>query len=295
MIQVLENGRTTPLYAPSAIGTIVQTTSHWDNAFRCEKLSGPGAVYRRPERTAQGLLLRLQIKGDTRLTASTGKRRFEEHFRSGSLAFFADGFHLKDLTWETTKGEVVFASIGDLSPVDESLHAGLRKVDSRFAFFDGVLSGLVSLIGGECSTGHPLDQLFRESVGLAICARLASYDSRPSDGRSNSVQDMRVRRAADFIHSHLGSDMTLLQLADVAGMSRFHFVRAFKRSMGLTPFQYVAKSRITAAQEMLAKDHKSIAEVALSAGYASQSHFTAAFTRTTGIAPSRYRNQARRT
>ena len=58
--------------------------------------------------------------------------------------------------------------------------------------------------------------------------------------------------------------------------------------MGVTPHQYVMRERVGEAKRLLAKGHMSVAEVALTVGFASQSHFTDLFRRAVGTTPKRY-------
>jgi AraC family transcriptional regulator len=79
-------------------------------------------------------------------------------------------------------------------------------------------------------------------------------------------------------------------LADVAGMSVFHFAREFKRSTGTTPHQYLIKLRVERAKALLATPDLPLIEVGLRSGFSHQSHFTRLFRRETGTTPSSYRN-----
>ena len=91
-----------------------------------------------------------------------------------------------------------------------------------------------------------------------------------------------------FVDGRLGGEIRLLDLAEVAGMSQFHFSRAFKVAMNETPMRYVLGRRIAAAKLALSGTGSLIA-IAHDAGFASQSHFTTSFRQATGETPAVWR------
>lgn len=92
-----------------------------------------------------------------------------------------------------------------------------------------------------------------------------------------------------FIRSHLAEDLSLRRLAARARFSPAHFHRIFTAFFRQTPHDYVLTCRIEAAQAALRSDRCSLAELAASCGFSSQSHFTAQFKRATGMTPLQYR------
>jgi len=74
-------------------------------------------------------------------------------------------------------------------------------------------------------------------------------------------------------------------------LSQFHFIRAFKHSVGLSPYQYVLSERISVAKELLLKRDLSIAHVALAVGFSDASQLNRAFRKLTGVTPTVYRRE----
>jgi AraC family transcriptional regulator len=74
-------------------------------------------------------------------------------------------------------------------------------------------------------------------------------------------------------------------------LSPYHFVRVFKRWIGLAPHQYVMRRRLERGKELLEDTDLPIAEIALAVGCANQSHFSALFRRVTGMTPMTYRQR----
>jgi AraC family transcriptional regulator len=100
-------------------------------------------------------------------------------------------------------------------------------------------------------------------------------------------------RATDRLRSDSDADVSLAALASDAGLSRFHFCRAFKESTGLSPHAWLRQHRLEQAMEMLRHTDVSIVSVAAALGYASQTAFAAAFKKLTGETPSDWRRRTR--
>ncbi|MBU7005990.1 AraC family transcriptional regulator [Phosphitispora fastidiosa] len=115
-----------------------------------------------------------------------------------------------------------------------------------------------------------------------------SNDSRPKE-----YSDIRaVKRAKEFLQSHLCSDFSLDDLASFVNYSPYHFIRIFKKHTGKTPFEYLTELKIEKAKGLLATKSYSISEVSFLCGFANRTHFSTIFKRMVGMTPSFYRNSA---
>lgn len=88
-----------------------------------------------------------------------------------------------------------------------------------------------------------------------------------------------------FIDCNIERVLRIDDLAALVGLSRFHFLRCFKRATGSSPLQYVLARRVAHARQLLAQSDESIAAVAYAAGFSSQSHLNAMFKRHLGVTP----------
>jgi len=104
----------------------------------------------------------------------------------------------------------------------------------------------------------------------------------------------RLRRVCDYMHAHLGEEVSLQDLAKVAYVSRFHLIRIFKQTYGETPYQHLTRLRIERAQRLLATSDTPITQIALDCGSTNQTHFAAAFRRLVGLSPRAYRQSITR-
>jgi AraC family transcriptional regulator len=101
-----------------------------------------------------------------------------------------------------------------------------------------------------------------------------------------------LRRVQLFVEANLERPLRLADLASRAGLSPFHFARAFRATMGTTPRLFLEQRRIERALLLLRDPSRSLAQVALEAGLGSQSRFTTTLRRATGFTPAAHRRRA---
>ncbi|SMP69692.1 transcriptional regulator, AraC family [Neorhodopirellula lusitana] len=120
--------------------------------------------------------------------------------------------------------------------------------------------------------------------------------SRDLDKHNESTEDyQRLGSAIRFAQESLAHPISVTEMAETAGLSRYQLDRRMRIVFGLNTGQWLLKQRIDRACELLQTTQKSIIDVALETGYADQSAFTRQFGRATGISPSQYRKVELRT
>lgn len=157
---------------------------------------------------------------------------------------------------------------------------------------DPVIEGMAAAWRRELAERGAGGRLYTEGLGSALAVHLfRAYGdgSRRAPPVIGGLGALRLRRVADYIEAHLAEDVSLRDLATVAGLSTHHFGEAFKTSTGRPPHRYLIERRIRRGKELLLGADRSIAEVALAIGFASHSHFTDNFRKLTGTTPSRFR------
>lgn len=103
----------------------------------------------------------------------------------------------------------------------------------------------------------------------------------------------RAVEAAHWIEANAGEPVSLEDAAAVAGLSAFHFLRLFAKVLGLTPHQYLVRTRLKRAAAMLAEANRPVTEIALDAGFNDLSNFIRSFGLAAGVSPSRFRGLAK--
>ncbi len=99
----------------------------------------------------------------------------------------------------------------------------------------------------------------------------------------------KLIEVTNYIDSHRSDDLTVEQLAALAGFSKFHFERLFKSYMGISCYQYITKRRVLMAQELLGDTDLSVMDIALQSGFFSLSTFNRVFKEMNKCSPTEYR------
>ncbi|MDN0075281.1 AraC family transcriptional regulator [Crenobacter sp. SG2303] len=143
-----------------------------------------------------------------------------------------------------------------------------------------------------------LDALWQAEEPLAfdslLYALLAEFRHHARVPRPAPVGGaLRFAPVIDYLRAHLSRRLTLDELAAVAGLSPFHFLRRFQAQYHATPQQMLMALRLYEAKRLLATGLPPV-QVAAEAGLADQAHLTRAFVRRYGVTPARYQRQVRR-
>jgi AraC family transcriptional regulator len=164
------------------------------------------------------------------------------------------------------------------------------EITPKFVIRDLTLERIAHRLLKEITEPGPASHLLTEELAQELAAHLiAVHSNRPRAGRSHTMAPSRLKRAEEFMLSNLGKELSLLDIADAAGMSLFHFAKAFKRATGQAPHQYLTAQRLLRARALLHDTRLTISEIAGSIGL-SHSHFTAVFGRQMGMTPTKFRD-----
>jgi len=99
----------------------------------------------------------------------------------------------------------------------------------------------------------------------------------------------RAKRALAYIEANLGSKIAIGEVADIVALSKSHFSRAFKQSLGSSPMTYIATRRVERAKVMMTSSREQLSDIALACGFADQSHLNRYFRRVVGTSPGLWR------
>lgn len=184
--------------------------------------------------------------------------------------------------------------------VEEAFGADAAKAEiiPRLAAVDPLLEqlalGVLDALQGDGDEGA----FYADGLAWAIATRLVAHHMVRPGGRPpgrpmpGDVTEGRLRRVRDHVEASLGEDLTLDLLADEAGVSPDYLARAYRKHYGETLHRYVMRRRVERAKHLLRATDHPIVEIALAAGFSSQSHLSTLFRRLVGVSPARYRRGA---
>jgi len=162
---------------------------------------------------------------------------------------------------------------------------------------DPIIRQIGMALKAEAESEGPAGRLYAESLANVLAVHLLRYYTRDGDKLRTALGGLsgrKLHRATEFIQENIERDLGITEIADAVDLSPFHFARSFKQATGVSPHQYLIKSRIERAKALLAESELPIVEVGFRAGFKNQSHFTTLFRKLTALTPKAYRELIRR-
>jgi len=145
------------------------------------------------------------------------------------------------------------------------------------------------MMQAEDHDAHPGGRLFADSLASALAVRLVALQSPSRIAPARALPAWRLRHVIDYIDAHLDQDLTLAELAAVAGFSPSHFKALFRQATSTPVHRFVLERRVERARLHLLEGRLSVTEVALETGFAHPSHMARWMRRLVGLSPSQIR------
>lgn len=147
---------------------------------------------------------------------------------------------------------------------------------------------LLRMIVTDAAAGRITDALIASSSVYQFMTELVRLQTTTRYHRQN--WSAPIRQAVEYIENDYASMISMDQLAEHISMSKYHFIRTFSASTGVTPGAYLTRVRIEKAMEVLRGTSHSIEQIATQVGYSSGSYFIKAFRSLTGLTPGEFRS-----
>jgi AraC-like DNA-binding protein len=133
-----------------------------------------------------------------------------------------------------------------------------------------------------------------EEAGMVLAARFAAATSGDDNKAELSARECRrAVEAALWINEHAHEPVDLAAIARLSGLSPFHFLRSFAKTIGVTPHQYLVRCRLRQAARLLAERERAITDIALDCGFNDLSNFIRSFRRAAGVSPRAFRRASK--
>jgi AraC-like DNA-binding protein len=182
-----------------------------------------------------------------------------------------------------------------------AVHLSPELVDElapRGAWHSGAVAPSAELMvsGGRMqAVCHGDSDIGLDEAALAFAARYVGlkHDERVHTDAARAADRRRAVESALWIDAHASEETDLHALARLSGLSPYHYLRVFASALGVTPHQYLVRSRLRRAARRLAEGDEPIIDVALDSGFADLSNFVRTFRRAAGVSPRAFRRGTR--
>ena len=159
---------------------------------------------------------------------------------------------------------------------------------NRFQTRDRQIEHVAWALKTEMENGYPNGRIYLESLATALAVHLLNHHStgaREAGATTGGLPGHTLKQILAHIEDNLAQDLSLKEIAGVAGLSVSHCKTAFRRSVGQPIHQYVIQRRVERARALLGEGAMSISQVALETGFAHQSHLAYHMRRVLGVSP----------
>ncbi len=230
--------------------------------------------------------------------ALDGRPAFAGRFRPGMLALIPAGRRPRAIQLGKARKlhlsvphSLVAEAIGDGRGVGPSAEAALERGGVKRDLAATMIARRV--VENLADRGVGASMLF-DALGLEIAVHMARFWTRehgPQDGAPAPLAPFVLNRVLELMRADLARDISLAELARCAGLSPFHFARAFKASTGLPPHRYLVQMRLHHVRHRLQVTDLPIAEISAEAGYDNPSYLARLFRKAIGVTPAQYRRR----
>jgi AraC family transcriptional regulator len=203
--------------------------------------------------------------------------------------------------WEIKEKDtalILSLSPGLMQMVADEFDFDLRRTEikNRFQVRDLQLENIGWALKAEMESGYPCGNLYLDSLAVSVATRLLRCHSSASvepEKQSGRLTGRRLKEALSYIEDNIAQDISLSDVAAVAGLSASHFKGLFRETVGLPVHQYLIRRRVERAKELLGEGELSISQIALEVGFAHQSHLAHHMRRLLGVSPKVLRDMLR--
>jgi AraC-like DNA-binding protein len=254
---------------------------------------------------------------DYRCDAVPTDKPFVEQHLSHSISYVRKGsfgYRLRDESYEMVPGSIMVGHKGDEYVCTHDHHdCGDECLSFHFSEESAEELFACNSINRSWRTGYvpPLPELMVigelaqaaaegrsdmsvEEAGLLLAGRFMQVAGTSTAVETTTHRErQRAVAMAMWIDERSNAEISLADTSREIGLSPFHFLRQFTRTLGVTPHQYLIRARLRHAARLLADEERSITDIAIDVGFGDLSNFVRTFRRAAGVSPRQFRKAAR--
>jgi AraC family transcriptional regulator len=258
-----------------------------------EDYSIPACVIPRHEHVDN--FLHVVLSGSVKYEVLTRGKVLDFHASPGTTFILPQGT-IDELRWKGPTHRIAVAIHPSLlvNALEETAHERIIELTEHWNLTDRNITAVLLAMTSDLNAGSPAGPLYGECLANALAVYLLNrYTARcyKPVAYQGGIPGYRLKRVVDHIGDNLAENISLSQLAAVAGMSPHYFAELFRKSTGYAPHRYVLLRRIERAKQSLCDTGRSVIEVGLDVGFQNPSHFARMFRKFVGASPSLFRSE----
>lgn len=291
-VEVKREGRVEPfLHTHPALSSV---TARW-TGLAVEDYTTPACVIPRHEHVEN--FVHVVLRGSSKYEVVTRGKSMRFSASPGTTFILPQGT-VDELRWEAPIHRVAVAIHPSLlvSALEQTGHQSSIELIERWDLMDHHVMAVLLAMTTDLQEGSPAGRLYGDSLANALAVYLVTrYSARSHEPAiyRGGLSGYCLKRVLEHIGDNLAEDLSLADLAAVAGMSQHHFAEMFRHSTGRPPHRYVLLQRIDRAKQYLRDPKHTVIDAGLEAGFGNASHFARTFRRFVGMSPSSFKSEMR--
>jgi len=289
-LKVRRQGHVEPLL--HAHPTLSSSSVRW-KGVAVEDYSIPACVIPRHEHVEN--FLHVVLSGSVKYEVLTRGKVLDFRASPGTTFILPQGT-IDELRWKGPTHRIAVAIHPSLlvNALEETAHERNIELTEHWNLRDRNITAVLLAMTADLNAGSPAGPLYGECLANALAVYLLNrYTARcyKPVAYQGGMPGYRLNRVLDHIGDNLAENISLSQLAAVAGMSPHYFAELFRKSTGYAPHRYVLLRRIERAKQGLCDTGRSVIEVGLDVGFQNPSHFARIFRKFVGASPTLFRSE----
>ncbi|MDJ0593310.1 MAG: AraC family transcriptional regulator [Pleurocapsa sp. MO_226.B13] len=266
----------------------------WQGAMLEQHLFPP---FEQPEVTAVSNIISIHLGEPIELEYNhdgTSRRQYSR-LVSGDICITPENT-IFSARWQESAESLVLSLDGDWFKSIALEITGSERIEltNSIGVRDRLISSIALTLRDEVAQGCPAGCMYQEHLLKTLAVHLSTkYEGGNAKLQccAGGLSRHKQQKAIDYIQNNIERDVKLAEIAKEVSLSQFHFARLFKKSLGISPYQYLLQCRIERAKELLQSPKVLVTEVAKATGFSSSSYFTKQFRQLVGITPKAYQQR----